>query len=208
MDKAALFKLSYGLYVIGVKNENKMGGCVVNTAMQITSQPPRVSITIAKENATHDLVQQAKHCTVSVLAQDCDMNIIAQFGFQSSRETDKYDGVDFKTDEQGAPYLTRGTVAYFSCQVINQVDVGTHTIFVCEVQEGEVLAQNEPMTYSYYRQVKKGTVPKAAPTYKEEESTKQGWKCSVCGYETDQETLPDDYVCPICKQPKSVFKKI
>lgn len=208
MNKAALYALSYGLYVVGVKDGEKLGGCVINTALQVTSKPPRVSIAVSKDNYTHQMVTKAKHFTISVLAQDAQMPLIGGFGFQSSKDVDKFNLVNHREDGQGAPYLGEGSVAYFSCDVFSEVDLGTHTLFIADVAEGEVMAQGEAMTYDYYRNVKNGTVPKNAPTYREPEAHKKGYKCSVCGYETDAETLPDDYRCPICSQPKSVFKKM
>ena len=208
MDKAALFKLSYGLYIIGVKDGDKQGGCVVNTAMQVTSKPAKVSLTVSKDNHTHDMMMASKHCTVSVLAQNVSMDTVGGFGFRSSKDVDKFDGVAHKMDEQGTPYLTDGMVAYFSCDITDTVDLGSHTLFVANVVEGEVLEDAEPMTYSYYRHVKNGTVPKNAPTYREEEPAQAGYKCSVCGHVETLDTLPEDYRCPICRQPKGVFNKL
>ena len=208
MDKAALYKLSAGLYVVGVEDNGRRVGCVINTALQVTSKPPEVSITVSKDNYTHDVLMRTKHCTVSVVAQEINMDVIGRFGFQSGRDVEKFDGIAHQLDSKGAPHLIEKISSWFSGDIVETLDVGSHTIFIIAVEEGEVTGpNNEPMTYAYYREVKNGTSPKNAPSHIEEEH-KSGWKCSVCGYVHESDELPEDFTCPICRQPRSVFVKL
>lgn len=216
MDKGALYQLSYGVYILGTKQGEKMGGCVVNTVMQVTSKPARVTTAISKDNATHDVVLSTGMYTASILGQDATMELIGQFGFKSSRDIDKFQGVHYDVDSRGIPYVTDSVLAVLSCRVIETVDLGSHTLFVSEVEDAKVLAKGEPMTYAYYHAVKGGTAPKAAPTYREEEATAapaeqakaKGWKCTICGYIHPEDTFPEGFECPICGQPKDVFVKL
>ena len=135
------------------------------------------------------------------------MDVIGRFGFQSGRDVEKFEGVPHQVDGKGAPHLIEKISSWFSGDIVNTMDVGSHTIFIIAVEEGEVTGpNNEPMTYAYYRTVKNGTSPKNAPTHVEEEH-KSGWKCSVCGYVHEGDELPEDFTCPICRQPRSVFVK-
>ncbi len=228
MNLAALFKLSYGVYIVTSTNgSDKINGQIANTAIQTTSEPPGVSVTINKNNLTHAYISQSGVFAVSVLERDTPLHFIGQFGFKSGRDIDKFENVNYKKGETGAPVVTDHTVAYYECKVVSQHDVGTHTIFVGQVVAAEILTDSEPMTYAYYHQVKRGTTPKNAPSYvevKKEEKTKMDkYECTVCGYTYDPaegdpdsqvpagtpwEKLPDNWVCPICGAGKSDFKKI
>lgn len=207
MNNKSLYKLTYGLFVVTVNNGVKNTGCVINTAIQVTSKPQRLALTISKDNYTHDVLAQSKVCTVSVLSENVPMNTIAAFGFQSGRDADKFANIPTGTAECGLPYLTEGTVAYFAGNIISSTDVGTHTIFIMELTEGEILSEEPPMTYAYYQQVKKGTSPKNAPSYQETTETK-GWQCSICGHIEKTEELSADFTCPICKQGRDKFVKL
>lgn len=201
MDTAALFKLGYGLYVIGTELDGKTAGCTANTVVQITGSPAQIAVGLNKDNYTNELIQKSGKLTVSVLSKTANMDLIANFGFQSSRTADKFhtSGQDFVTDGAGVPYLAKHTSAVLSAKVVNMMDCGTHTLFLCELTDAQVLSQEEPMTYAYYHSDVK---PKKAAAA----STGEQWKCSVCGY-VHQGPLPDDFVCPVCKQPASVFVK-
>ena len=209
MDKTAIFKLSYGLFVVGTSFDGKDNGCVVNTVMQVTSEPMKVSTVIAKSNLTHDMVLSSRKYTVSVFSEDIPAETIGIFGFKSGRDTDKYENVKFERDAQGIPYLTEGVNAYLSCEVETVQDLGTHTMFIANVVDAETFNDTDSMTYAYYRKYRKGTAPKAAPTYSEAKdepkTAKTSYKCSVCGYVHEADTLPDNFTCPICQQPASAF---
>ncbi len=210
LDKKALYQISSGLYLVSSKNEGHQAGCIINTLMQVTSKPVQVSITINKENDTTDTILKSNVFHVTALASNVDMNVIATFGFQSSKEIDKFQSFETKYDTLDNPYIEEGANASFACKVVHTLDVGSHIIIVGEVVESESLSQENSMTYAYYHDVKKGTSPKNAPTYQEEIKTdkKTKWRCKICGYIYEGEELPADFICPICGQPASMFEKV
>lgn len=210
MDTKAFFKLSYGLYVVTSKNEDKESGCVINTMTQVTSEPAQICVTLNKNNYTTELIQKSGLLNVSVLTQDVPMDTIRHFGFQSGRDVNKLEdleGIPCGRDINGVCYLTRFSAASFACVVKNKVDVGTHMMFICEVVDAKTLNNGPVLTYAYYHQFKKGTTPKNAPSYVED-TTKKGWRCDVCGYIYEGEKLPEDYKCPVCKMDATHFQKI
>ena len=227
MNHRALHKIGYGLYVVGSRKGDRLNGQIANTVFQITSEPPTIAVSINKNNLSHEFIKESKVFTVSVLSQDTPLSFIGHFGFKSGRDIDKLEGINYKTGETQAPVVTDNTLAYLEARVIQEIDAGTHTIFVGELAEAEVLKEGEPMTYAYYHQVKRGTTPKTAPSYIEEkkEATPKmaKYKCTVCGYIYDPELgdpdngvapgtpfeeLPDNWVCPVCGVGKSEFEKM
>jgi flavin reductase (DIM6/NTAB) family NADH-FMN oxidoreductase RutF/rubredoxin len=226
MDLKALYKLGYGLYVVCSRRGDKLNGQIANTVFQITSEPPTIAVSINKNNLTHEFISESKVLAVSVLSQDTPLSFIGHFGFKSGRDIDKLEGINYKTGETQAPVVTDNTLAYLEARVIQEVDVGTHTIFIGELVGADVLREGEPMTYAYYHQVKRGTTPKAAPSYVEEKKVEAikapKYKCTVCGYIYDPELgdpdgdikpgtpfeeVPDDWVCPVCGASKSEFER-
>lgn len=207
MDKKAFFKLSYGLYVITSNCNSKDSGCIANTFTQVTSDPSKVSITLNKENYTTKLIEDSSVFNCGVLLEDVDMDIIRRFGFQSGRDVNKFEGIDFIEDCHHVKQITTGIGATFSCKVVNMMDVGTHIMFIGEVVDCKVISDAPVLTYATYHDKKNGTTPKNAPSYVEE-TTKKGYRCSVCGFILEEDVLPEDYICPICKQPASVFEKL
>ena len=226
MDTKALYKISYGLYVITSKKGNKINGQTANALMQVTAEPPAIAIGINKNNLTHEFIKESKVFAASILSQDTPLNFIGQFGFKSGRDVNKFDQVNYKTGKNGAPIILDNTLAYLEVKVTQEMDVGTHTIFVGEIVESELLKDGEPMTYAYYHQVKRGTTPKTAPTYLKEEKkpvTLPQYQCTICGYIYDPEKgdpdggiapgtafedIPDDWTCPVCGASKDQFKKV
>ena len=227
MNPKALHKLSYGLYVVGSRRGNKLNGQIANTVIQITSEPPTIAVSINKNNLTHEFIQESKVFTASVLCRDTPLSFIGHFGFKSGRDIDKFEGINYKIGETQAPVVIDNAVAYLEVKVTQEVDVGTHTIFIGELVDADVITEEECMTYEYYHQVKRGTTPKTAPSYIEErkEATPKmaKYKCSVCGYIYDPELgdpdggikpgtpfedIPDDWVCPVCGAAKSEFERI
>jgi flavin reductase (DIM6/NTAB) family NADH-FMN oxidoreductase RutF/rubredoxin len=227
MNLKALYKLGYGLYVVCSKNGDKLNGQIANTVFQVCAEPPIIAVALNKQNLTNDFVSASKVFTVSILSQDTPLNFIGGFGFKSGREVDKLKGINYKLGETGAPVVFDNTLAYLEAKVINQIDVGTHTIFVGEVVAADEVKEGEPMTYAYYHQVKRGSTPKTAPIYieeKKETAPKMAkYKCAVCGYIYDPELgdpdggikpgtpfekLPDDWVCPVCGASKDQFEKV
>jgi flavin reductase (DIM6/NTAB) family NADH-FMN oxidoreductase RutF len=165
MNLKVLRNCTYGLYVIGSRKGNRLNGQIANTVFQVTSEPPTIAVSINKQNLTHEFISESKVFTASILSQDTPLSFIGHFGFKSGREVDKLKDVKYKLGETKAPIVLDHSVAYLEAKIIHQVDVGTHTIFIGEVVGADVLGEGEPMTYAYYHQVKRGTTPKAAPSY-------------------------------------------
>ena len=165
MNTKALRSLSYGLYVVASKKQGKLNAQIANTVVQVTSEPPTISVCINKQNLRNEFITESKVFVASVLSQDTPLSFIGHFGFKSGREVDKLKDVNYKLGETKAPIVLDHSLAYLEARVINQLDVGTHTIFIGEVVGADVLNEGEPMTYAYYHQVKRGTTPKTAPSY-------------------------------------------
>lgn len=208
MDNKAFQKLSYGLYLISAGKGDKTAGCVVNTLAQATSSPQQLLVTINKDNYTTQVIQETGHFVGVALAQSAGMELIGEFGFKSSKDVDKFAGFETNVDESGTPYVCEQAAARFSCKVVNQMDAGSHIVFLAEVIEAQMISDCEPMTYSYYHTIKKGVTPPKASSYIAEPSKGKGYRCTVCGYVTDLDPLPDDFVCPICGQGRDKFVKI
>jgi len=227
MNLKALHGCSYGLYVISSRKGDSVNGQIANTVFQITSEPPTIAVSINKRNLTHEFISESKVFTASILSQDTPLSFVGHFGFKSGREVDKFKDINYRLGETKAPIVLDHTIGYLEARIINSVDVGTHTIFIGEIVEADVLKEGEPMTYAYYQQVKRGTTPRTAPSYieerKENVSKMAKYKCTVCGYIYDPEAgdpdggikpgtpfekLPDDWVCPVCGASKDQFEKI
>lgn len=206
MDKNVIRSLSYGMYVIGAKKDRNVG-CVVNTVVQITSDPIVIAVSINHDNYTNEVIKKTNRFSVSILDEDINPEIIGTFGYKSSRDVDKFEGFDYELFND-VPILM-DTCGNMICNVINTIETSTHTIFLAEVIDMINYQNKTPMTYKYYHEVLKGKSPKNAPTYVSEvsESNKNVWKCSVCGYEVEMDELDDDFVCPICGVGKEMFKK-
>lgn len=202
MDTKAMFKLGYGLYVLTSKVDTKDNGCIVNTVAQVTSNPNRISITVNKSNYTHDMIAESGVFNVSVLTTDADFSLFERFGFQSGKDCDKFAGYSaVKRSENGVLYCTESTNAFISGKVINQMDLGTHTMFIADVTDCEVLSDATSVTYDYYHKNIK-------PQPKKEESAVVGYRCSICGYIYEGEVLPEDFVCPWCKHGAEAFEPL
>lgn len=210
MDQTALFTLTYGVFILGAENNGAKNACIINTCMQLTAEPARVSVTVLKSNLTHYMVDASKKFTVSVLGKHASLDTIAHFGFQSGRSVDKFQDFEYKVDTLGTPVIEKDSIATFSCKVVEQIDLGSHTLFIGEVIDATKLINGEPMTYAYYRDLKAGKVQPVSLGGSVEPTKEQvQYECSVCHYiydgEVPFEELPDTYLCPICGKPKSVF---
>ncbi|MDD3428335.1 MAG: flavin reductase family protein, partial [Caldisericia bacterium] len=172
MDLKALFKISYGVYIISSKKEGKINGQTANTLFQITSDPATVAISINKQNLTHEFIEESGVFSASILSTDAPLNLIGKFGFKSGKDTNKFEGVNYKIGKTGSPIVLDNAVAYLEAEVINKLDAGTHTIFLGKIVDAEILSDKEPMTYAYYHEIKRGTTPKTAPTYIKDEQRK------------------------------------
>ena len=212
MNETALFTLSYGVYLCTSWDEGRPVGCVANSAMQITSKPATVAVSINRNNYTHRCITETGHFAVTVLAENSDPMLIGKFGFSSSQDTDKFEDTPYRV--RGKLPVPDGGLAYLCCKVISKMETATHTVFLGEVYDCDLIRSGKPMTYAYYHEVLKGKTSVNAPTYRGEEKSdgRTRWVCTVCGYEYDGETpfeeLPDDWVCPMCGVGKEYFKKI
>jgi len=229
MNENAFFNLSYGVYIIATWDDLRPTGCIANSVMQITSEPAAFAISISHDNYTNQCIEKSGAFVISVLGENVEPSIIGAFGFQTGKDINKFDSVDY--DIRGDMPILKASCAYIICKVINKVETQTHTVFIGQALAADNLLEDEVMTYAYYHKVKKGKSPKNAPTYisgnvakenvtkgniTKEDITKEDiqlekYVCSVCKYEYTGdipfEDLPDDYICPICRRPKSVFVK-
>lgn len=198
MDKNALFKLSYGLYVVTARQDGKDNGCIINTCGQLTDTPLQIQIAVNKQNLTHDMILKTGVFNVSVLTQEATFWVFQHYGFQSGRDTDKFANLPELRTENGLRYVAGCTNAVISGKVVNTVDCGTHTLFVAEVTEAMTLDKAPSATYQYYFDHIK---PKPQPVKAE------SWVCTVCGY-VHEGPLPEDFVCPWCKHGPEAFEKM
>ncbi len=205
MDKKAMYKLSYGLFVLTAKDEEKDNGCIINTAIQASSMPNQLSICVNKANLTHDMIVKTGKFTVSVISQDAGFDLFKHFGFQSGKDVDKFKNFEkCKRGENSIYYITEGTNAYISVNVSKTEDLGSHTMFIGEITDMEVLSETPSVTYDYYLKNIKPQPENVGTTI----DGKTIWRCTICGYEYVGEELPEDFVCPLCKHPASDFEKI
>ncbi len=195
IENEALFKLSYGLYVLSARQGEKDNGCIINTAMQITDSPKRISVAVNKQNLTCEMIEKTGEFNVSALSESAPFEIFQHFGFQSGRDTEKFVGEPPRT-ANGIAYVGASVNAVISARVQNIVDCGTHKLFIAEVTEAKVLSREKSATYSYYFEHIKP---------KPEKSEKKGYVCKICGYVYEGEELPEDFICPICKHTSEDF---
>ena len=200
VESNAMFKLSYGLFVLTARDGAKDNGCIINTAQQLTSAPMRISITVNKANYTHDMIEKTGAFNISVLTEGAPFGLFKQYGFQSGRTADKLSGGEPRT-ENGIAYLSEHANAVISGKVISTVDCGTHTLFIADVTEAHVLSAEPSVTYAYYFAHIK---PKPQPAAEK----KKGFVCKICGYVYEGETLPPDFICPLCKHGAEDFEPL
>lgn len=202
IEPNALFKLSYGLFVLSAQDKNGDNACIINTVMQVTDSPKRIAIAVNKANLTHDQIAETGTFTVSVLSQDAPFAVFERFGFQSGRTVDKFAGFEsVARAENGLLYLTRFANSFISAHVISSEDCGTHTVFTAEITEAKMLSAAPSVTYEYYFSNIK---PKPQPP----EGSKKGFVCKICGYVYEGETLPPDFICPLCKHGAEDFEPL
>lgn len=213
INKNAFRNMSYGVYIVSTLDGTRPTGCVANSAMQITSEPATIAVSINHDNYTNACIEKTGKFAISILCEETDPGLIGTFGFQSGKDVDKFVGVEAVMKEDIS--VVADACGYVVCKVIGKMETSTHTVFLGEVMDADVLKKVDAMTYAYYHKVVKGKSPKNAPTYiaEEVEEVKAAkWVCGICGYEYDGavpfKELPEDFTCPLCKQPKSMFKKI
>jgi len=227
MDVKTFYKISYGLYIVCSKIDTRYNGQIVNTVFQVTSEPPTIAVSINNKNLTYEYINNSKVFTVSILSKNTDMKLIGNFGFKSGREINKFNNVNYKIGVTGVPIIIDDVIGYIEAELINSLNLGSHTVFIGKVISAEILKEDEPMTYAYYHNIKKGISPENAPTYikkevKETTTKSERYVCSVCGYIYDPELgdpdsgikpgtpfelLPETWVCPVCGVGKDKFVK-
>ena len=232
MNIEAFYKISYGLYVVGSKSGDKINGYISNTVFQVTAEPAQFAISCSKDNFSSEIIRESNAFSISVLEKDTGAKVIGTFGYKSGKDINKFEGFSYKTGKTGSPILLENTIAWFECKVVQTFDTGTHIVFIGELVDGDLIdSDKEPLTYAYYREVKKGKAPKNAPTYIDEKKVSDQKKtipspkyiCPACGYVYDPQLgdpvggippgtpfkdLPDNWVCPLCSTPKEDFVEV
>ena len=221
----ALFKISYGLFIVCSGDKECGNGFISNTVFQVTAEPPQFAICCNKSNYTAEIIKSRKNFSVSILHTEASQDIFSRFGYKSGKNFNKLEGMNIRYGENtGVPIVLNDSIAYLECRLVQTIDVGTHLIFIGELLNSGILDDTkEAITYSYYRQVRKATAPKNAPTYldksklqprtSDRESKK--YECTACGYIYDETIegikfidLPEDWVCPSCGSAKDLFIEI
>jgi flavin reductase (DIM6/NTAB) family NADH-FMN oxidoreductase RutF/rubredoxin len=220
----ALFKISYGLYIVSSGDKAHGNGFISNTVFQVTAEPARFAACCNKNNFTAAFIIRSGAFSVSVLHRDASPDLFGRFGYKSGKDFDKLAGIQVKYGETGVPIVLNDTIAWLECKVVQTVDVGTHFLFIGELLHAEILDEaKEPLTYLYYRQIRKGVAPKNAPTYldksklgiKPPASAFKKFQCTACGYIYDEALegkkfadLPAGWICPSCGSEKEDFMEI
>ena len=200
-DATALYKASYGLYLLSAKNDEQDNACIINTFLQITSNTPAgCLISVNKQNFTNEMIAKTRQFNLSTLTVETPFEIFKRFGYQTGREVDKFEGfTGFTRSENGLIYLTDYANAFLSFDVLEKTDFSTHTLFTATLAECKTLSDKESMTYAYYQ---RNVKPKP------QSARKTGYRCNICGYEYEGETLPPYFICPLCKHGAEDFVKI
>lgn len=200
MNTNALFKIGYGLYILSCHENGKDNACIVNTVMQVTSNPCKIAICINKTNHTCKMLKNTRKFNISVLDEGADFELFKHFGYQSGKDVDKFvNFIHTKRTPNGVLYITKNTNAYLSAWVQDEIDLDTHVMFIAQLVDAEILSEKPTVTYDYYQ---KNIKPKPQAT------ASKGWRCKICGYIYEGEELPSDFICPICKHGVVDFEKI
>ena len=166
LDLESLLNLSYGMCIISSSSDDKLNGCIVNTVFQITAEPPMLAVSVNRENLTNEFINKSKVFTISILAEDMPMEFIGRFGFKKGKEIDKFQDTNYKIGQNGIPIVMDNTVGFIEAEVTDKIEIETHTLFIAKITACETIDENKiPMTYNYYRAVKRGKTPKTAATY-------------------------------------------
>lgn len=200
MDTKVLFNIGYGLYVLTTNDGVKDNGCIINTVMQITSNPCQIAVCVNKMNYTNEMIKKSKKFNISILSKDSKFETFEHFGYQSGKDKDKFaDFKDVKRCENGILCLTKDTNSFLCAEVKQEIEFETHTLFIAEVTDAKSLSDTSTVTYEYYQNNIKP---------KPQQTTQTGWRCKICGYVYKGEVLPEDYICPLCKHGAADFEKI
>lgn len=204
IEKEAMYKITYGLFMLTTTDGEKQNGCIVNTVAMLTDNPKRITVFVNKANYSEELLRKTGILNVSILTEKTPFDIFQQFGFASGRDTDKFGTAVYPKTENGLNYLPDYANAVLSAKVVGAHDYGTHTLFVAEVTEAKTLSNDKSVSYEYYL----NNIKPKPNAQKQEENAKKRWVCKICGYEYEGEELPADYICPICKHPAEDFELV
>lgn len=199
INSKALFNLGYGLYVVTCSDSTKDNALIVNTVMQLTSTPCRVAVTVNKQNYSHDLIKTNGILNVNCLTVETPFKVFEAFGFCSGKDKNKFEGCAPARSENGLVVLPHYINSFMSLKVENTIDLDSHTMFICSITQSDIVSDIESMTYAYYH---KNVKPKP------QANDQKGYVCKICGYVHKSDTLPEDFICPICKHGASDFEKI
>ncbi len=202
INPKALYNLSYGVFILGANADGKLNACVTNTCIQVANDPIRIAISVLNKNLTCELIKKSGTFSLGVLDKTTTFDTIKHFGMQSGRDVNKFESFPYKTDENNNPYITKNICSLFTGKVLSSEDLGTHTLFIAELTNAQVMSTEKPITYADYQNEIK-------PKVQIQTSKKIiGWKCKICGYEYKGENLPNDFICPLCGHPKDDFEPI
>ena len=200
MNTKALYNMTYGLYFLSAREGEKDNACIINTAVQVASDPLTISISVNKANKTHDMIMESGRFNISALTVDAPFDLFKRFGMQSGRDVNKFIGFeDVQRAQNGICVLSSYANATFICRLLRTVDLGSHTLFIAALEDAQVISDRPSCTYGYYQSDIK---PKT------QQPKKRGWVCSVCGHVHEGEELPEDYICPLCKHGREDFRPI
>ena len=207
MNRKAFSRINYGLFIVGAELDGKPQGCIVNSLHQVTSSMPfKFSLTVNKSNETFKAIEAKGSFAATVLAKDTPNDLVNLFGYKSGRVVNKFDGFDVERDGAGNPYVKDHALARFSCKVVEKLDLGTYMLYIAETMEAEVLGEGPALTVDDFKN-DGGSTPPTATVVRTLEGN-EGWRCTICGYVAEKETLPDGYQCPICRANKDKFVKL
>lgn len=199
-----LFDLTYGLFVLSVNVYKRDNACIINTAVQVSSDPQRISISVIKANHTADMLNYTDDFTISTISQKATFDLFKRFGFQSGRDVEKFDGFDgCVRTKNGAYAITEGTNSYISAHIEQRIDLGSHVLIIAKITDMQSLNDDPSATYAYYH-----SNIKPKPKTDASKAGKTVWRCKVCGYEYEGETLPDGFICPTCNHGAEDFEKV
>ena len=198
MNRKAFSRINYGLFIVGAELDGKPQGCIVNSLHQVTSSMPfKFSLTVNKSNETFKAIEAKGSFAATVLAKDTPKDLV---------NLNKFDGFDVERDGAGNPYVKDHALARFSCKVVEKLDLGTYMLYIAETMEAEVLGEGPALTVDDFKN-DGGSTPPTATVVRTLEGN-EGWRCTICGYVAEKETLPDGYQCPICRANKDKFVKL
>lgn len=207
MNRKAFNRINYGLFILSVQGETQPQGCLINSLHQVTSSMPfKFSITVNKNNETYKAIEAAGTFAATVLSKDAPKELVDLFGYKSGRVVNKFENLAVETDVNGNPYLKENAVARFACKVVDKLDLGNSVLYIGQTMEAELLSDGQALTLDDYNNVGAPAAPTATVVRYKEENL--GWRCTICGYIAEVETLPDDFQCPLCRANRDKFVKL